>query len=88
MPQTSFESWGVSSYATSVESAAFRSNPGHTQLDNRLAPLLKRCTPNARVKDRQKDYSEYVGYLTIKPLPLNSLENFDDCGGSNLVGVD
>jgi hypothetical protein len=29
-----------------------------------------------------KDYSEDVGYLTIKPLPRNSLRNFDDCGGN------
>jgi len=31
---------------------------------------------------------EDVGYLTIKPLPPDGLKNFDDCGGSNLGGVD
>jgi hypothetical protein len=43
------------------------SNPGHTNLDNHLPPLLEGCTPNAQVQDKQKDYSEYVEHLTIKP---------------------
>jgi hypothetical protein len=41
-----------------------------------------------QVPDRQEDYSEHMEYFTIKPLPPNSLKNFDDCGGSNLGGVD
>jgi hypothetical protein len=41
-----------------------------------------------RFRTDSKDYSEYVGYLTIKPLPPDGLKNFDDCGGSNLGGVD
>jgi hypothetical protein len=56
--------------AASVVARRFVSNPGHTRLDNYLLPpsLLEGCTPNAQVQDRQKDYSEDVGYLTIKPL--------------------
>jgi len=29
---------------------------------------LEGCTPNAQVQDRQMDYSEDWGYLTMKPL--------------------
>jgi hypothetical protein len=29
---------------------------------------LEGCTPNAQVQDRQKDYSEDVGHLSMKPL--------------------
>jgi hypothetical protein len=42
-------------------------SPTH-DLKNNCSTPLEGCTPHAQVQGRLKDYSEDVGYLTIKPL--------------------